>query len=202
MAFRALSDVMRVGAAVSAVAALVGIPSLGLGTRFLLVLLVLMIPRATGGVPAPLDLAFTATLLAAVWMSTADWYRVAPVAWIVHAVATGITAVVLHLVLARVGVLRTPTEPGTTHGVRVVGWTAMIGLIIGGLWEGYRWSESVPMPFAEHDAVDLVVHVPVGTVGALVAGLVLAAVSRTSRTPAADPESSSAAAPDRLRSIF
>ena len=53
MTFRALADMVRVGAAVSAMAALVGIPSLGLGTRFLLVLLVLMIPRATGGVSGP-----------------------------------------------------------------------------------------------------------------------------------------------------
>src|SRR5690242_12615716 len=158
LALRALSDLVRVGAAVSALAALVGIPSLGLGTRFLLVLLVVLIPRATGGVPAPLDLAFTTTLLLAVWASTADWYAAMPAVWLVHAIATGVTASVLYLVLARVGALAAPG--GRTRRVRVVVGTAAIGLVVGGVWEAYRWSEPVLVaPAPVHTTADLIVHV-------------------------------------------
>ena len=202
MAFRALSDVVRVGAAVSAVAALVGIPSIGLGTRFLLVLLVLMIPRATGGVPAPLDFAFTATLLAAVWMSTADWYHAVPIAWLVHVVAAGVTAVVLHLVLAQVGVLPAPGGRSRGERARVVARTVGIGVVVGGVWEAYRWLEPVVVPLAAHTSADLVVHVLGDTVGASVAGLALAAVRRTGSAPAAGAGTSPTAAGDRLRSIL
>ena len=185
MTFRALADMVRVGAAVSAMAALVGIPSLGLGTRFLLVLLVLMIPRATGGVPAPLDLAFTATLLAAVWMSTADWYHAIPIAWLVHAVAAGVTAVVLHLVLAQVGVLPAPGGRSRAERAGVVARTVAIGVVVGGVWEAYRWLEPVVVALAAHTSADVVVHVLGDAVGALVAGLALAAVPRTRSAPAA-----------------
>ena len=148
MAFRALSDVVRVGAAISAVAALVGIPSIGLGTRFLLVLLVLMIPRATGGVPAALDFAFTATLMAAVWMSTADWYHAVLIAWLVHVVAAGVMAVVLHLVLAQVGLLPAPCGRSWGERAGVVARTVGIGVVVGGVWEAYRWLEPVVVPLA------------------------------------------------------
>jgi hypothetical protein len=202
MAFRALSDLVRVGAAVSAVAALVGIPSVGLGTRFLLVLLVLMIPRATGGVPAPLDFAFTATLLAAVWMSTADWYDAGPVSWLVHAVAAGVTAVVLHLVLARAGVLPAFDGRSWAERARVVARTVVIGVVVGGVWEAYRWLEPVVVPLAAHTSADLVVHTLGDAVGALVAGLALAAVRRTSSAPPAGAGTSPTVAGDRLRSIL
>jgi len=202
IAFRALSDVVRVGAAVSAVAALVGIPSVGLGTRFLLVLLVLMIPRATGGVPAPLDLAFTVTLLAAVWMSTAEWYDAGPVSWLVHVVAAGVTAVVLHLVLARTGVLPAPDGWSWAERTRVVARTVGIGVVVGGVWEAYRWLEPVVVSLAAHTSADLVVHMLGNTVGALVAGLALAAVGRGSNAPPAGAATSPTAVGDRLRSIL
>ncbi len=203
MTFRALADMVRVGAAVSAMAALVGIPSLGLGTRFLLVLLVLMIPRATGGVSAPLDLAFTATLLAAVWMSTADWYHAIPIAWLVHAVAAGVTAVVLHLVLAQVGVLPAPGGRSRAERAGVVARTVAIGVVVGGVWEAYRWLEPVVVvALAAHTSVDVVVHVLGDAVGALVAGVALAAVHRTGSAPAAGVVTSPPAADDRLRSIL
>ncbi len=202
MAFRALADVVRVGAAVSAMAALVGIPSVGLGTRFLLVLLVLMIPRATGGVPAPLDLAFTATLVAAVWMSTADWYHAIPIAWLVHGVAAGVTAVVLHLVLAQLGVLPAPGARSRGERAGVVARTVAIGVVVGGMWEAYRWLEPVVMPLAAHTSADLVVHVFGDAVGALVAGLALAAVRRPRSAPEEGAGASPISADDRLRPIL
>ena len=175
--FRLLADLVRVGAAVAAVAALVGIPSFGMGARFLLVLLALMVPRATGGVPAPLDLAFGSTLMVALWASTATWYGTTPIVWLVHAVATGVTAVVLNRVLVAVGMLG---EPG--RRASVVGRTLLIGLVVGGVWEAYRWVESIALPvLATHGVANLALHLLVDMAGALVAGLVVAALHGSGR---------------------
>ncbi|HWM03037.1 MAG TPA: hypothetical protein VNP92_11970 [Actinophytocola sp.] len=167
--FRFLADLARVAAAVGALAALVGIPSFGMEARFLLVLFVLMLPRATGGVPAPLDFVFGATLLVALWTSTAAWYGATPIGWLVHALATGVTAVVLYLVLVQVQVLGEPS--GSLRRVRVVGWTVLLGVVVGGVWEAFRWFESVA-----HVGASLAGHLLVDAVGAMVAGLVLAAL--------------------------
>jgi hypothetical protein len=179
IAFRFLADLMRVGAAISALAALVGIPSIGLGARFLLVLLVLLIPRAVGGVAAPLDFAFATTLLAAAWISTANWYG-APLAWLVHAVATGVTATVLYLVLAAAGLLPGSAGQSVVARARVAVETAAIGVAVGGVWEAYRWLEPMTgSTLPARSATDLVVHLLVDVVGALIAGAVLAAVRRS-----------------------
>lgn len=198
IALRLLADLMRVGAAVSALAALVGIPSIGLGTRFLLVLLVMMIPRAVGGVAAPLDLAFGATLLAAVWTSTADWYG-APVAWFVHAAAAGVTAAVLYLVLARTGLLYRQADPSAIYRARVVGHTAAIGLVVGGVWEAYRWLEPA---LAARSTQDLVVRLLGDLAGAVIAGLVLSVARRPDDDDGADGAPGRMSADDRLGSIF
>jgi hypothetical protein len=184
---RLLADLVRVGAAVGALAALVGIPSVGLGTRFLLVLLVLLIPRAVGGIPAWLDLAFGATLLAAAWVSTAGWYG-PPVAWLVHAVAAGLTAAVLYLVLAGTGLVAGPTGRSAVSRARVAGGTALIGLVVGGVWEVYRWLEPVTRSApATRSATDLIVYLLVDVAGALAAGLVLAAKRRPDDPAGKDP---------------
>jgi hypothetical protein len=194
---RFLADVVRLAAAVGALTALVGIPSFGMESRFLLVLLVLMVPRATGGVPAPLDIVFGVTLLVALWTSTADWYATMPIGWLVQAVATGVTAVVLYLVLVHVRVLEVPSEP--LRRVRVLRWTVLLGLVIAGAWEAFRWFESVTLPVLSAPvgsslAVDLSVH----AVGALVAGLVLASV-RWPQRALVSPEDRAAGEPERRR---
>lgn len=199
--FRLLADLVRVGAAVGAVAALVGIPSYGMGARFLLVLLALMVPRATGGVPAPLDFAFGATLSVALWASTTGWYgTTTPVVWLVHAVTTGVTAVVLYLVLV---VMRVPTEPdGRLARARVTARTVLIGLVVGGAWEAYRWFESIALPVVDrHTAATLAVHLVVDVAGALVAGLLLAALRRPART-VVDGDPVPVGVGDRVRPIF
>jgi hypothetical protein len=193
--FRFLADLVRVVAAVGALAALVGIPEFGMEVRSLLVLLVLMVPRAMGGVPAPLDFAFGATLLAALWTSTASWFGTTPFGWLVHAVTTGVTAVVLVLVLVRVQVLGEPRGPW--REVRVVGWTVLLGVVLGGVWEAFRWFESVT-----HVSANMAGHVLVDGVGALVAGLVLGRAARPggSRSPA-DRDPSGVPAVGVLRSV-
>ncbi len=197
-AFRLLADLVRVGAAVGAVAALVGIPSFGMGARSLLVVVVLMVPRSTGGVPAPLDFAFGTTLLVALWTSTTGWYAATPVVWLVHAVATGVTAVVLYLVLVAVCVLGEPG--GRSRRIGVVRRTVLIGLVVGGAWEAYRWFESIALPvLGTHVGAGVAVHLLVDAAGALVAGLVLAALQGQGRAlvAGADPRPVGAGRPGR-----
>jgi hypothetical protein len=60
---------------------------------------------------------------------------------------------------------------------RVVGRTVVIGLVVGGVWEAYRWFEFVAMPTPVPNAGSgLAVRLVVDAVGALVAGLGLVAV--------------------------
>lgn len=166
--YRFLADLTRVAAAAVALVALVGIPAFGMEARSLLVLFVLLVPRATGGVPAPLDFAFGATLLVALWTSTVGWFETTPVGWLVPAVTTGVTAVVLYLILVRVKVLGEPI--GAWRRMRLLAWTVLLGLVIGGVWETFRWFESHTQLGAS-----LAGQLLVDAVGALVAGLLLVA---------------------------
>ena len=50
------------------------------GVKFILVALALAVPRLVGGIPAPFDVAYCATLLLATWSATAAWYQAVP--WI------------------------------------------------------------------------------------------------------------------------
>jgi hypothetical protein len=55
----------------------------------------------------------------------------------------------------------------------------MIGLVVGCVWEAYRWLEPVGLSSAAtRSATELVAHVLAGVVGGLVAGVLLAAVRR------------------------
>ena len=119
-----------------------------------------------------------------------------------HAVAAGITAVVLHLVLAQVGVLPAPGGRSRAERAGVVARTVAIGVVVGGVWEAYRWLEPVVVALAAHTSADVVVHVLGDAVGALVAGLALAAVRRTRSAPAAGVVTSPTPADDRLRPIL
>lgn len=185
--FRFLADLVRLGAAVSVVAALVGIPYLGAGPRFLLVLLALLVPRAVGGVSARLDLAFCTTVLAAAWLSTASWFGSTPVVWLAHAATAGVTAVVLFRVLAWMDGSSTGRGPEPSRAV-VVAVTAALGLGVGAVWEAYRWLEQAGgLAATSHSAAEMAVHLVVDLAGGLLAGLLLAAARHPGRKkPAAE----------------
>jgi hypothetical protein len=212
--FRLLADLVRVGAAVGVAAALFQFPGNGAGARFLLVLLALLVPRALGGVPGPLDLTFGVTLLATAWAST-TWTG-APVMWVLQTAATALSAVVLWLVLARAGLLAHPAdEPARPDGRlqptrllsrpspdggsvasrswarrgRVVAQTAAIGLLVCLVWEGARWLEAATRPTVDAMAAGSpVAHVLVGTLGALLGGCWLAEFVRGSSDRGADAD--------------
>ena len=211
--FRLFADLVRVGAAVGVAAALFEFPGNGAGARFLLVLLALLVPRALGGVPAPLDLVFGVTLLATACASTA--WAGAPVMWLLQTAATGLSAVVLWLVLARAGlVAESPDELAQQHDAlrptrqlphslsdrlavhrswarrgRVVAQTAVIGLLISLVWEVARWLEAATRATVDAAvAGSPVAHVLVGTLGALLCGCGLAEFVRRSGDRGADAD--------------
>lgn len=209
--FRLLADLVRVGAAVGVAAALFEFPGNGAGARFLLVLLAMLVPRALGGVPASLDLVFGVILVATAWASTA--WAGAPVMWMLQTAATGLSAVVLWLVLARAGLVAQSTdELARQHNAlrpisqlpdalsdhlmvhrswarrgRVVAQAAAIGLLVSLVWEGARWLEAATRPtFDAAVAASPVAHVLAGTLGALLGGCGLAEFVRRSGDRGAD----------------
>ncbi|BDZ41742.1 hypothetical protein GCM10025865_10410 [Paraoerskovia sediminicola] len=174
-------DGVRAAAAVSvAVAAVSG--DLVAVALFLLVLGGVMVPRAIG-VGAALDVSYGGTLLVAAWAARLEWYRAVP--WldlVVHAAATGLIAVMAHLVLVRRGIVsgggsRANGRPGAATVLSVVG----LGAVVAVLWELGEW--------AGHTFVDdrigvgyddTVSDLASGLVGALAAGVLLLVVARRS----------------------
>jgi hypothetical protein len=169
------ADVVRVAALVSLV---VGTLTLGgiAGALFLLVLGGVSVPRALD-LPAPLDVAYGASLIFAAWASQLEWYDA--VDWLdlaVHLVCTGLIAAVAYLALVRwellPGAVATPPARASA-GVVVV--TAGLGAIAAILWEVGEWAghtyldEGIGVGYD-----DTVTDLAAGLLGALIAGLVLA----------------------------
>jgi len=156
-----LADGMRVLAVVSVV---VGTWQFGLvgAALFALVLGGTAVPRAVG-VPPLLDAAYSATLLFAAWAAQLGWYEA--VGWLdvaVHAVATGLVALVATLALARWGAVGPSSAPHWRVGLGalVVG----LGALGSVLWEVGEWYG--------HTHLDPTIHVGYDdTLGDLVAGV-------------------------------
>lgn len=144
---------------------------------FWLVLLGLVLPRLLAAVPL-LDLVNGGVLLFAAWSAVLDLYvRYDWLDVVVHAVACGLTAVVAHRLLAGMGALPPPGATAVRRPVLgLVVTTAAVGLALGVLWEVGE--------YGGHTYLDRRIQVGYGDtmgdlmadgVGALVAGLVLAA---------------------------
>ena len=102
---------------------------------FLLVLGGTMVPRAIGA-PAVLDVAYCSTILFAAWAAQLDWY--VAVSWldvVVHAVATGLIAVMSVRALQAWGVVGRRRSRGET-ALLVLG----LGAVLAVLWEVGEWA--------------------------------------------------------------
>lgn len=137
---------------------------------FLLVLGGTLVPRAIGA-PAGLDVAYCVTLLFAAWAAQLEWY--AAVGWLdlaVHAVATGLIAVMAFVALVRWGVV---TDPGSAPGLIVL--VTGLGAVAAVLWEVGEWAGHT---FLDPDIfvgyTDTIGDLAAGVVGSLVAAVVLA----------------------------
>ncbi|NUU17761.1 hypothetical protein HP550_10930 [Cellulomonas humilata] len=137
---------------------------------FLLVLGGTLVPRAIGA-PAGLDVAYCSTLLFAAWSAQLEWY--AAVDWLdlaVHAVATGLVAVMALLALVRWRVVAEPAAaPDRIVLVTGLGATAAV------LWEVGEWAGHTFLdPRIYVGYADTIGDLAAGLVGSVVAAVVLA----------------------------
>lgn len=166
-------DVVRAAAAASLVVA-VGLDGVAVAL-FLLVLGGTMVPRALG-LTAPLDVAYSATLLASAWAAQLEWYRAVP--WLdlpVHAACTGLIAAVAYVALLRTGML---ADPGTLRPGRARAGTLVVvsglGAVLAVLWELGEWAgytyldDRIGVGYG-----DTVTDLAAGLLGAVVAGTLL-----------------------------
>lgn len=168
-------DVVRLAAAVSAVAGFLAYGALG-GALFMLVLGGTMIPRALGA-PTVLDVAYCVTILFAAWAAQLDWY--VSVEWldvVVHAVVTGLVATMVHLALVKLAAVAPPDDPRLRRarlGSAIT--TAALGVALATLWEFGEWfghtqiDERIQVGYG-----DTIGDLAAGTLGAVLAGLLLA----------------------------
>ena len=162
-------DVVRVLALVSVVVGTVRSGPVATAL-FLLVLGGTMIPRIIGA-PTALDVAYSSTILFAAWAAQLDWY--VAVGWldvVVHAVATGLVAVMSVRALQVWGVVGRGRARGET-AVLVVG----VGAVLAVLWELGEWAGNAL--FDRRIQVgypDTMGDLAAGLVGSVVAAVVVA----------------------------
>jgi hypothetical protein len=170
---RAIGDVLRVAALLSAAVVLVWLH--GDGVPFVLLFLFLLAPRLLR-VAAPFDAAFAATLFTATWARQQHWYVNPP--WVdeaVHSVTPGATAVVVYLMLAKLELMPDArTIIGATRRFSLALVVTFVGLALAAVWEVFEWVEDQYAPHSTHVGYDdTISDLALGGAGSLVAGLCL-----------------------------
>lgn len=137
---------------------------------------VLLVPRFVGVRPA-FDIVYCITVLVSAWSNVFDLYTsVAGWDLWVHTIATGVIAITVYLLLARLRVVAAPGTDAFTPRVPIVLVTA-IGLAISALWEfveWFGWAFITDGIFVAYE--DTIGDMAVGALGALAAGILLAFV--------------------------
>lgn len=177
-------DVVRVAALVSVVVAAFVLGGVGVAL-FLLVLGGVMVPRALP-VPAALDVAYGLALLVAAWAAQLGWYQVVP--WldlVVHAVCTGLIAVLAYILLEHAGMAPGPGGAGDRSRrdlAAVVVATTGLGAVAAILWEIGEWAGNAYLnPEIGVGYTDTIGDLAWALVGAVVAGAALAGSRRSGR---------------------
>jgi hypothetical protein len=176
---RAIADLVRIGALVSAAAALFALPSAMAGARFIVVLLVLMLPRMLGVVAPPAEIVCGTVLIAGTWFAVME--DLAPwVAALDRAATTGAAAVLLHIALTRTGLVR---PVGVAPVVRTVMSIVLLGCLIGLTRLGFEWFAALALraPSADGGRLAAPALLTAHTLGAFAAGVCLAGWARSSR---------------------
>jgi hypothetical protein len=176
---RLVADVFRAGGVASLVWAAAGGEWVN-AALFALVLGGLMLPRMVPTRPG-VDLTYAATLLFAAWSAVEDLYvRCGWLDNVVHTVACGFVAAVVHRLLVTASVLPPATDRSLRRagtGVVVAVWA--LGLALGTMWEAGEWfghtylDQRIQVGYG--DTVD---DLMADCLGALVAGLVVARSAR------------------------
>jgi hypothetical protein len=169
------ADVVRILGLLSVVAAAIGWEPTDAGV-LALVLPAILLPRFIGVHPG-FDIVFGVVLLVAAWSNVFDLYTL--ISWwdlAVHFACTGVVAILVSLLLARVGVIASPRSPDVTLASSLV-LTTLFGLAASAVWEMIEWlgKEFVSSDiFVEYD--DTIGDMAIGGLGALVAGFAIAAL--------------------------
>lgn len=136
----------------------------------------LVLPRFVGA-RAGFDILFCLTVLAAAWSNVIDLYRTVP-GWdlVVHAVCTGVLAVMLYVLAARLDIV--PGALGTRPRARVpIVLITSAGLAVSALWEMVEW---IGYAFITDEIfvayTDTIGDMAAGGLGALVGGVIASRV--------------------------
>lgn len=180
------ADGVRVLAFVSVIAAAIWWEPTDAGV-LALALPAVLLPRFVGVHPG-FDVVYGLVILVAAWSNVFDLYTI--IGWwdlAVHFTCTGVVAILVSLLLARLGVIAAPRSPDVTVASTLV-LTTIIGLAASAVWEMVEWigKEFVSSEiFVEYD--DTIGDMAVGGFGALAAGLALALLPlHRYRSPDAD----------------
>jgi hypothetical protein len=175
---RFFADLLRVGALASVLGAALSQPVEG-AVRFAAIFLLLLASRSR--VPGPLDAAFAAALLVSSWANALQWYMNHP--WVdipTHFATNGASAAVAFFVLAETGILPRHGTDRTWNTLVV----AMMGATLSVVWEIYEWTAS---RFIPNEMVvgysDTIGDQTVGTLGSVLAGLLVARWMGSGRHP-------------------
>jgi hypothetical protein len=135
-----------------------------------------VLPRFVGA-RAGFDIVFCVTVLVAAWSNVIDLYRTVP-GWdlAVHVVCTGVLAVMLYVLAARLDVV--PGVLGARPRARVpIVFITSVGLALSALWEMVEW---VGFAFITDEIfvtyTDTIGDMAAGGLGALVGGVIASRV--------------------------
>ncbi len=132
--------------------------------------------------PPLLDVAFGGALLLATWAAVNSWYL--EVMWVdevVHFLTLAAVAPTAHVALAVLGMLPAPGDRTIRfRHVSVPLLTTALGLAAAAVWEMYQWvANQLSRHYLGVGYTDTVVDLALGGLGALFAGIALAAFAPT-----------------------
>lgn len=180
-----IADGLRVLAVASIVIAGIGWGAKG-ASSFAVVSIAMLLPRALGVRPG-FDIAYCVIALVSTWSSVTDLYGV--VRWWdlpMHFLMNGLAAATCYILLVRLGVVAdaaTLRRPLLSYVIL----TTTIGAALSAFWEMFEWFTTTFLdPATVLSYRDTVFDMVLGTLGALLAGLllpVLAAEPRSTTVP-------------------
>ncbi|GGI43599.1 hypothetical protein BCL57_000039 [Agromyces flavus] len=184
-----VADGLRVLAVASIVLAGLGWGGKGVSS-FAVVSVAMLLPRALGVRPA-LDITYGVIALAATWSSVTDFYSV--VWWlddVMHFAMTGIAAATCYILFVRFGAMAdSATLRRSRFSYAVV--TTTIGAGLAALWEIFEWFTTTFIdPATVLTYEDTVSDMVFGTLGSLLAGLLMPVLAAQPRDRDLRPESS------------
>lgn len=183
-----VADALRLIAVVSIVVAGIGWGAKGVSS-FAVVSVAMLLPRALAVRPG-FDIAYGVIALVSTWSSVTDLYGAVP--WWdlpMHFLMTGLAAAATYILLVRLRLIDdVGTLPRPLLSYAIIGMT--LGAALSAAWEMFEWFTTTFLdPATVLGYGDTVSDMVLGTLGGLLAGLllpVLAAEPRSSAPPAGD----------------